>query len=42
VVFVAGASDVRSVLVDGVEIVRDGRHSIGPGDLHDAIRRALP
>jgi formiminoglutamate deiminase len=41
VVFVAGASDVRNVLVDGVEIVRDGRHSIDPGELHEAIRSVL-
>ena len=38
VVFGATASDVRNVLVDGVEVVRDGRHAIGPSELHEAIR----
>jgi formiminoglutamate deiminase len=37
-VFSATAADVRSVIVDGVEIVRDGRHGIEPGALHEAIR----
>jgi formiminoglutamate deiminase len=41
VVFTAGASDVHTVLVDGVEIVRDGRHGIYPDELHSAIRRVL-
>jgi formiminoglutamate deiminase len=41
VVFAGGAPDVRNVLVDGREIVRDGRHaSIDvASDLHDAIVR---
>jgi formiminoglutamate deiminase len=41
VVFAAGASEVRNVLVDGVEIVRDGRHAINPDELHEAVRRVL-
>jgi formiminoglutamate deiminase len=41
VVFSATAADVRTVIVDGVEIVRDGRHSIQPGDLHSAVLRVL-
>jgi formiminoglutamate deiminase len=40
-VFAAGASDVRNVVVEGVEIVRDGRHAINPGELHEAVRRVL-
>jgi formiminoglutamate deiminase len=41
VVFAGGAADVRHVLVDGREIVRDGRHeSIDVArELHDAILR---
>jgi cytosine/adenosine deaminase-related metal-dependent hydrolase len=44
VVFAGGAPDVRHVLVDGREIVRDGRHaSIDVAShLHDAIRALLP
>ncbi|HVG75878.1 MAG TPA: formimidoylglutamate deiminase [Thermoleophilaceae bacterium] len=38
VVFGATAADVRSVLVDGVQVVRDGRHGIAPSELHEAIR----
>ena len=43
VVFAAGAADVRSVVVDGEEIVRDGQHlSVNVADeLHGAIRRAV-
>jgi formiminoglutamate deiminase len=43
VLFAAGAVDVRHVLVDGREIVRDGRHtSIDvPGELHQAVVGAL-
>jgi formiminoglutamate deiminase len=41
VVFAAGAAEVRSVLVDGVTIVRDGQHAIGPDGLHEAVRRVL-
>ena len=37
-VFSATAADVRSVIVDGVEIVRDGRHGIDPSALHEAVR----
>jgi formiminoglutamate deiminase len=41
VVFAAGAADVRHVLVDGREIVRDGRHASIDVDreLHEAILR---
>jgi cytosine/adenosine deaminase-related metal-dependent hydrolase len=39
VVFGATAADVRTVIVDGIEIVRDGRHWINPSELHEAIRR---
>jgi formiminoglutamate deiminase len=44
VVFAGGAPDVRNVLVDGRQIVRDGRHtSIDvASDLHEAIRAVLP
>jgi formiminoglutamate deiminase len=43
VLFAAGAADVRHVLVDGREIVRDGRHtSIDvPRELHEAVIGAL-
>jgi formiminoglutamate deiminase len=43
VVFAAGAADVRSVVVDGEEVVRDGLHlKINVADeLTDAIRRVL-
>ena len=41
VVFAATAADVRTVIVDGVEIVRDGRHSIQPDELHSAVLRVL-
>jgi cytosine/adenosine deaminase-related metal-dependent hydrolase len=43
VLFAAGAADVRHVLVDGREIVRDGLHtSIDvPGELHQAVVGAL-
>jgi formiminoglutamate deiminase len=41
IVFSATAADVRTVIVDGVEIVRDGCHSIHPGDLHSAVLRVL-
>jgi formiminoglutamate deiminase len=43
VLFAAGATDVRHVLVDGREIVRDGRHtSIDvPRELHEAVIGAL-
>ena len=37
-VFSATAADVRSVIVDGVEIVRHGRHAIDPSALHEAVR----
>jgi formiminoglutamate deiminase len=37
-VFSATAADVRGVIVDGVEIVRDGHHAIDPGALHEAVR----
>jgi len=42
VVFAAGAPDVRHVLVDGREIVRDGRHGTidVARELHEAILRA--
>jgi cytosine/adenosine deaminase-related metal-dependent hydrolase len=42
-VFAGGAPDVRNVLVDGREIVREGRHaSIDvASDLRDAIRAVL-
>ena len=43
VVFAAGAADVRHVLVDGREVVRDGRHtSIDVAvELHEAILRVV-
>jgi formiminoglutamate deiminase len=41
VVFGAGAADVRQVVVDGLEIVRDGRHAIEAGALHEAVRRVV-
>jgi formiminoglutamate deiminase len=43
VVFAAGAADVRSVVVDGKEIVRDGQHlNVNvPDELHGAIRRVV-
>ena len=41
VVFSATAADVRKVIVDGVEIVRDGRHTIQPDELHSAVMRVL-
>jgi cytosine/adenosine deaminase-related metal-dependent hydrolase len=37
-VFSATAADVRSVIADGVEIVRDGHHGIAPSALHEAVR----
>jgi formiminoglutamate deiminase len=37
-VFSATAADVRGVIVDGVEIVRDGHHAIAPSALHEAVR----
>jgi len=39
VVFAAGAADVRNVIVDGREIVTDGRHTTieVPRELHDAV-----
>ena len=42
VVFAASAADVRRVIVDGHEVVRDGRHvSIDvPRELHEAVRGA--
>jgi formiminoglutamate deiminase len=42
-VYAAGAADVRHVLVDGHEIVRDGRHTTidVPRELHVAVVRAL-
>jgi formiminoglutamate deiminase len=42
-VFAAGAADVRHVLVDGREIVRDGRHTTidVPRELHEAVVRVL-
>jgi cytosine/adenosine deaminase-related metal-dependent hydrolase len=38
-VFAAGAADVRHLLVDGREVVRDGRHATidVPRELHDAV-----
>jgi len=43
VVFAAGAPDVRHVLVDGNEVVRDGRHTTVemPHELHEGIRRVV-
>ena len=43
VVFSAAAADVRSVVVDGKEIVREGRHATidVPDELHSAIRRVV-
>jgi formiminoglutamate deiminase len=43
-VFAAGAADVRHVLVDGHEIVRDGRHATidVPRELHEAILAVVP
>ena len=41
VVFSATAADVRTVIADGVEIVRDGRHAIRPDELHSAVMRVL-
>jgi formiminoglutamate deiminase len=43
VVFSAGAADVRSVVGDGEEIVRDGQHlNVNvPDELHSAIRRVV-
>ena len=40
VVFAAGAADVRNVLVDGREVVRDGRHTTidVARELHEAVR----
>jgi formiminoglutamate deiminase len=38
VVFAASAADVRQVIADGREIVRDGVHSIDPSELHAAVR----
>jgi cytosine/adenosine deaminase-related metal-dependent hydrolase len=38
VVFAATAADVRTVVIDGVEVVRDGRHWIDPSELHAAVR----
>jgi cytosine/adenosine deaminase-related metal-dependent hydrolase len=38
VVFGATAADVRHVIVDGREIVRDGRHALGASELHEAVR----
>jgi formiminoglutamate deiminase len=42
-VFAAGAADVRHVLVDGREIVRDGRHTTidVPRELHEAVRAVI-
>jgi cytosine/adenosine deaminase-related metal-dependent hydrolase len=42
VVFAAGAPDVRNVLVDGREIVHDGRHATidVARELHEAVLRA--
>jgi formiminoglutamate deiminase len=37
-VFGATAADVRQVIVDGHQIVRDGRHGINPSELHQAVR----
>ena len=43
VVFAAGASDVRSVVIDGHEIVRNGQHlNVNvPDELSEAIRRVV-
>jgi len=43
VVFAAGASDVRSVVVDGREIVTAGRHTTidVPRELHEAVRAVV-
>ena len=43
VVFAAGAADVRNVVVDGKEIVRDGRHATidVPAELHQAIHQVI-
>ena len=41
VVFAASAGDVRHVIADGREIVRDGRHSIDPSELHAAVRAVI-
>jgi formiminoglutamate deiminase len=43
VVFAAGAADVRNVLVDGREVVRDGQHTTMDVaiELHEAIRRVV-
>jgi formiminoglutamate deiminase len=43
VVFAAGAEDVRHVLVDGDEVVRDGRHRTidVPRELHEAVRSVV-
>jgi formiminoglutamate deiminase len=43
VLFAAGAADVRHVLVDGREIVHDGRHTTidVPHELHEAVVGAL-
>jgi formiminoglutamate deiminase len=44
VVFAATAADVRNVLVDGHEIVRDGRHATidVPRELHAAVLAVVP
>jgi cytosine/adenosine deaminase-related metal-dependent hydrolase len=40
VVFAGSARDVRHVLVDGREVVSDGRHAgIDVGELHEAVLR---
>ena len=41
--FAASAADVRHVLVDGREVVRDGRHTTidVAGELHEAVRRVV-
>jgi cytosine/adenosine deaminase-related metal-dependent hydrolase len=43
VVYAAGAADVRHVLVDGREIVRDGRHTTldVPRELNEAVRAVV-
>jgi cytosine/adenosine deaminase-related metal-dependent hydrolase len=43
VVFAAAASDVRHVLVDGEEVVANGRHTRVDvaSELHDAVRRVV-
>jgi formiminoglutamate deiminase len=43
VVFAAGAADVRGVVIDGEEIVRDGQHLYldVPDALNEAIRRVV-